>query len=872
MRRISLLFSVFFMLFSCAEGTPDSDESCGDGIVNGTEECEPPSEGACNAQCMREVAMCGDGNCEYPETAANCNVDCENTVPCGNGSIDMGEECDGSNLGGQTCEMHGMQSGTIACDADCKIDLAGCLSAVECGNNVVDQQTEACDGTDLGGETCDSLGYSGGILRCHPDCYFDASECIDPSCGNGTVEGTEACDGIDLNGESCISRGFSGGTLKCTEACTIDETGCSSCPNGVREGDEACDTSDFGSRTCLTEGFGGGTLTCTGTCQISTAGCSVCGNNTIEDGEYCEGTNLGGASCSSLGFSGGLLTCNTSCGYDTSQCFSQACGDGNVSGSEDCDGSDLNGATCTSLGFVGGTLGCTNCQHDTSACTMCGNNTVNSPEQCDGSSLGGASCTTLGFDGGTLSCGSNCTYNTSSCYTNSCGNGTITGSEDCDGSNLGGATCISEGFDGGTLSCNSNCTFNTGSCYSCGDYTKNGTEECDGWDYGGATCTSLGYPGGYLSCNSNCTLNTTNCAVCGNGVVQSGEQCDDGNTNNNDGCSSTCTVESNAYRPIRLTGGAGSNEGRVEMYWNGTWYSVCDDNYDSTEQNVADVICRQLGYTGTGHQFIDSYPGLTVDNFIMDDVSCTGTEDYLHRCAHKGTDDCGTGEALGVECMPGEGDVRFVDGPHGMEGRLQVYHSGTWGDVCDDTLENSSSHWYGTYTVCAQMGHKFGSFLDNTYTGSGSFHLDDVSCTGSEIRITDCTHSTWGTHNCGASEAAGMRCSVWTEGNVRLANQTQRNKGRVEILHQNVWGTVCDDGLNTGGTWGDEFTTVACGELGFTAAGSVSVAGSNQGTEPTWIDDVECAGTEATVSACPNDGWAVENCSHYEDVEITCTP
>lgn len=170
------------------------------------------------------------------------------------------------------------------------------------------------------------------------------------------------------------------------------------------------------------------------------------------------------------------------------------------------------------------------------------------------------------------------------------------------------------------------------------------------------------------------------------------------------------------------------------------------------------------------------------------------------------------------------------------------------------------------------MGHKFGAFLDNTYTGSGAFHLDDVICTGSELRISECTHETWGTHNCGAYEAAGMRCDVWTEGNVRLIKQTQRNKGIVEILHQNVWGTVCDDGLNYGGTYGDEFTTVACSELGFTSTGSVSTDPTVEGTGPIWLDQVECVGTETSLGACPDDGWAVHDCSHGEDTEITCTP
>ena len=44
---------------------------------------------------------------------------------------------------------------------------------------------------------------------------------------------------------------------------------------------------------------------------------------------------------------------------------------------------------------------------------------------------------------------------------------------------------------------------------------------------------------------------------------------------------------------IRLQGGSYSNAGRVEVYCNGQWGTICDDGFGSTD---ARTICKQLGY------------------------------------------------------------------------------------------------------------------------------------------------------------------------------------------------------------------------------------------------------------------------------------
>ncbi|NUP08044.1 MAG: hypothetical protein HOW73_18515 [Polyangiaceae bacterium] len=91
-----------------------------------------------------------------------------------------------------------------------------------CGNGNIDAG-EDCDGVNVGGATCTSIGqgFTGGALACANDCTYDTSGCTAPAgCGNGNAEGTEACDGADLNGQSCATQGFDGGTLTCNGSCT----------------------------------------------------------------------------------------------------------------------------------------------------------------------------------------------------------------------------------------------------------------------------------------------------------------------------------------------------------------------------------------------------------------------------------------------------------------------------------------------------------------------------------------------------------------------------------------------------------------------------------------------------------------------------
>jgi hypothetical protein len=101
-----------------------------------------------------------------------------------------------------------------------------------CGNGAIDG-TEQCDPSSTppipGGATCaivTACSRAAGTLSCSPACLYDTSACTD-TCPDGILQMCEECDGTNLNGESCASLGFAGGTLSCTAVfCGFDTSGC----------------------------------------------------------------------------------------------------------------------------------------------------------------------------------------------------------------------------------------------------------------------------------------------------------------------------------------------------------------------------------------------------------------------------------------------------------------------------------------------------------------------------------------------------------------------------------------------------------------------------------------------------------------------
>ncbi|KAM6996725.1 soluble scavenger receptor cysteine-rich domain-containing protein SSC5D-like, partial [Passerculus sandwichensis] len=206
-----------------------------------------------------------------------------------------------------------------------------------------------------------------------------------------------------------------------------------------------------------------------------------------------------------------------------------------------------------------------------------------------------------------------------------------------------------------------------------------------------------------------------------------------------------------------------------------------------------------------------------------------------------------------IECpgAPAEGQVRLAGGPHRCAGRVEVFHLGRWGSVCDDTWDLAAAG-----VTCRQV--RCGPAL---WAPGGAWF-------GEGAGTCAVPGHTWGPHRCSHAEDAGAACAasaVPAPPQVRLSGAPDRCAGRVEVLRAHLWGTVCDDG------WGLRQARALCAHLGCgPALAAPGAARYGRGAGPIWLDDVTCTGEERDFFRCAHRAWGEHNCHHGEDAGVVC--
>ncbi|NWS78410.1 WC11 protein, partial [Crotophaga sulcirostris] len=217
-------------------------------------------------------------------------------------------------------------------------------------------------------------------------------------------------------------------------------------------------------------------------------------------------------------------------------------------------------------------------------------------------------------------------------------------------------------------------------------------------------------------------------------------------------------------------------------------------------------------------------------------------------------------------------------------GRLQVFHNGTWGSICSNSVTLRA-----VSLACKELGCGDRGVLQirGTYGRvSGLAWLDRVECGERNSSFWQCPSNPWDPQSCidqrgethitcngrrtEVSLTLGIVCpsstSCTDREKIRAMGGKDGCSGRVEVWHRGSWGTVCDD------SWDMRDAEVACRQLGCgPAVAALGEAVSGEGTGPIWLEQVECQGTELSLQDC----WARPGdtgfCRHKEDAAVSCS-
>uniref|UniRef100_A0A8D2AKV7 SRCR domain-containing protein n=1 Tax=Sciurus vulgaris TaxID=55149 RepID=A0A8D2AKV7_SCIVU len=325
---------------------------------------------------------------------------------------------------------------------------------------------------------------------------------------------------------------------------------------------------------------------------------------------------------------------------------------------------------------------------------------------------------------------------------------------------------------------------------------------------------------------------------------------------------------------LRLVDGGSRCAGRVEIFYQHSWGTVCHDRWDLRE---AHVVCRQLGCGVALNAMCCAQFGEGSGPIWLDELQCTGEEDQLWKCPSLGWGryNCGHFLDAGVICS---GFVRLDGGGGPCSGRVEVNSGGGWTPVSDGNFTFPTAQ-----VICAELGcGKAAMVLGNLPLKEASEQVwaEEFQCKGWEPGLWFCPRRACPGGSCQHSGAVQVVCSGETYGstltflhtllwqqNVRLTkNGSSQCEGQVEMKTSGGWRTLCAS------HWNMANANVVCRQLGCGVALSTPKgAYFVEGHDEIWRDRFHCSGSESFLWNCPVTALGVPACAHGDTASVVCS-
>ncbi|KAK3098541.1 hypothetical protein FSP39_020457 [Pinctada imbricata] len=282
--------------------------------------------------------------------------------------------------------------------------------------------------------------------------------------------------------------------------------------------------------------------------------------------------------------------------------------------------------------------------------------------------------------------------------------------------------------------------------------------------------------------------------------------------------------------------------GAVEFWMDNRYGAVCADTFND---NAAAVVCRALGYQYAVRLCCSAVGDIGLDYSLIG-VNCRGNETSLHQCPKlRQQTECNSGYAA-VFCTRNNPQFSSISSriPSNGRGLVQMNYIYKDGYVCAENFTDADAR-----VVCRESNYPYALAIRHNTSDFGHTYeirwTNGLGCDGQETRVSECPALRIGElGQCNQKLSAGVLCSISSQTfDVRLQNGTSGREGRVELLVNGIWGSLCTSELT------DNEARVICKQLNKRDGVALS-AGHFGNTGSAMFDSLTCNGEESDILDC----------------------